>query len=122
MLTLVLPLVGIMNIMNINQCQIHNGMYGYKVWFNGFKCNKTNVFLYVQHLTLLQSSFWKGILKKNLTRRIIFLGQCSSIFILGYFRKPDYKRGFFNASCKKSLPFIANFLLGCLLVMLQQQK
>jgi hypothetical protein len=50
MLNLVLPVVGIMNIMNINQYQIHYGMYGYNVWFNGFKCTKTNFFKIIKKL------------------------------------------------------------------------
>jgi hypothetical protein len=40
MLNLVLPLVGIMNIVKINQYQIHYNIYGYRLWFNGFKYTK----------------------------------------------------------------------------------
>jgi hypothetical protein len=35
------PLVGIMNIMKIKQCQIHWKIYEYKVWFTILKCIKT---------------------------------------------------------------------------------
>jgi hypothetical protein len=34
MFNLMLPLVEVMNIMKINQYQIHYKMYGYRAWFN----------------------------------------------------------------------------------------
>jgi len=50
MLNLVLPLVGVMNIIKINQWKIHLKMYGYKVWFNGLKYTKTCSFPMKQNI------------------------------------------------------------------------
>jgi hypothetical protein len=43
-----LPLVGIMNILKINQCQIYFKMYGYKMWFNNLKYTKTCCFFHMK--------------------------------------------------------------------------
>ncbi len=58
MLNLVLPLVGLMNIMKINQYQIHWGMYGYRMEFTGLKYIKTNI-LFLQNFALLQKIKWE---------------------------------------------------------------
>ncbi len=45
-----LPFIGVVNIMKIKQDKIHEGMYGYKVWFNGLNTPTHVLFIWNQML------------------------------------------------------------------------
>ncbi len=42
---LMLPFIGVVNIMKTKQGKIHEGMYGYKVWFNALNTPRHVLFI-----------------------------------------------------------------------------
>jgi hypothetical protein len=83
MLNLVLSLVGVMNNMKINQYQIHQIIYGYRMWFNVFnytnipkKKNCAKICIIVKNI-IGKGIFCNKIFLQNNYQKKIILGQCN---------------------------------------------